>query len=86
MPKKSLATRLTPNNPIVIYKDSNNAPAISIRLENETLWLTQRQIAELFGVTKQAISQHINNIFSEGELDRESTIKFFLIVQNEGKK
>ena len=86
MPKKSLIKQLSPNNPIVIYKDSNNAPAISIRLENETLWLTQRQIAELFGVTKQAINQHINNIFSEGELDRESTIKFFLIVQNEGNR
>lgn len=74
------------NNPIVIYQDSSNSPAISIRLENETLWLTQRQIAELFGVTKQAINQHINNIFAEGELVKKSTIKFFLIVQNEGNR
>lgn len=86
MPKKSLATRLTPNNPIVIYKDSNNAPAISIRLENETLWLTQRQIAELFGVSVPTINEHIKNIFSEGELDKDSTIRKILIVQNEGKK
>lgn len=75
-----------PNNPVVIYQDSSGLPAISIRLENEMLWLTQRQIAELFGVTKQAINQHINNIFAEGELAKESTIKFFLIVKNEGNR
>ncbi|WP_220271888.1 virulence RhuM family protein [Helicobacter sp. MIT 01-3238] len=86
MPKKSPVTQLMPNNPIVIYQDSSDSPSISIVLENETLWLTQRQIAELFGVTKQAINQHINNIFAEGELAKKSTIKFFLIVQNEGNR
>lgn len=74
------------NNPIVIYQDSSNSPAISIRLENETLWLTQRQIAELFGVDKSTISRHIANIFSEGELLPHSTIAKIAIVQNEGNR
>lgn len=74
------------NNPIVIYQDSSNSPAISIRLENETLWLTQRQIAELFGVDKSTISRHIANIFSEGELLPHSTIAKIAIVQNEGSR
>lgn len=83
MPKKLKANS---DNPIVIYQDSKNTPAISLLLEDDTLWLTQRQIAELFGVTKQAINQHINNIFEEEELSKSSTVKFFLIVQNEGNR
>ena len=71
-------------NPIIIYQDSANNPAINIRLENETLWLTQRQIAELFGVDKSTISRHIKNIFEEGELAANSTIAIFAIVQSEG--
>lgn len=86
MPKKSPVTQLTPNNPIVIYQDSSDSPAISIRLENETLWLTQRQIAELFNVDKSTISRHIANIFSEGELSPYSTIAKIAIVQNEGSR
>ncbi len=83
MPKK---LKVDSDNPIVIYQDSKNNPAISLLLEDDTLWLTQRQIAELFGVTKQAINQHINNIFEEEELSKSSTVKFFLIVQNEGNR
>lgn len=73
-------------NPIIIYQDSANNPAINIRLENETLWLTQRQIAELFGVDKSTISKHIKNIFEEGELIPNSTIAIFAIVQSEGNR
>ena len=78
--------KLLQNNPIVIYQDSSNSPAISIVLENETLWLTQRQIAELFCVDKSTISRHIANIFSEGELLPHSTIAKIAIVQNEGNR
>lgn len=73
-------------NPIIIYQDSANNPAINIRLENETLWLTQRQIAELFGVSVPTINEHIKNIFKENELEKNSTIRNFLIVQNEGSR
>ncbi|WP_273212492.1 hypothetical protein [Helicobacter rodentium] len=50
-------------NPIIIYQDSANNPVINIRLENETLWLTQRQIAELFGVSVPTINEGFLNIF-----------------------
>lgn len=73
-------------NAIVIYQDSTNTPAISIKLENETLWLTQRQIAELFGVSVPTINEHIRHIFDEEELRKESTIRKFLIVQTEGNR
>ncbi len=73
-------------NPVIIYQDFTNAPVISVKLENETLWLTQKQIAELFGVDKSTISKHIKNIFEEGELMPNSTIAIFAIVQTEGNR
>lgn len=74
------------DNPIIIYQDSKNAPAISLLLEDDTLWLTQRQIAELFLVSVPTINEHIKNIFEEEELKKDSTIRKFLIVQNEGNR
>jgi len=72
---------------IVIYKttDTNNFQ-LEVRVENETVWLTQAQMVELFNSTKQNISLHINNIFKEGELEANSTAKEYLTVQQEGKR
>lgn len=83
MPKKLKANS---DNPIIIYQDSKNTPAISLLLEDDTLWLTQRQIAELFLVSVPTINEHIKNIFEEEELKKDSTIRKFLIVQNEGNR
>jgi prophage antirepressor-like protein len=69
---------------IVVYNDGELELKISVNDEN--IWLTQKQLAELFDVTKQNISLHINNIFKEKELDKNSTVKFFLIVQKEGSR
>lgn len=69
---------------IVVYNDGELELKISVNDEN--IWLTQKQLAELFDVTKQNISLHINNIFKEKELDKNSTVKFFLIVQKEGNR
>ena len=69
---------------IIIYQTESGSTKIDVRLENETVWLTQKNIAELFQTTKQNISLHIINIFEEGELKQESTVKNFLTVQNEG--
>jgi len=69
---------------LVIYNDGELELDVSI--EADTIWLTQKQIAELFEVTKQNISLHIINIFKEKELDSNGTVKFFLIVQQEGKR
>lgn len=67
---------------IVIYEDKDGKIDISVKLEGESAWLTQIQLADLFSSTKQNISRHINNIFDEGELTKEATVKKYLTVQN----
>ena len=73
-------------NEIIIYRPNEAAEHIEVRLENETVWLNQAQMAMLFGQTKQNISLHINNCFNEGELERFSTVKKSLMVRVEGKR
>lgn len=73
-------------NPIIIYESDSGALKIDVRIDSETVWLTQAQLADLFGTTKQNISLHVQNIFEEGELDRASTVKEYLIVQKEGSR
>lgn len=72
-------------NSIIIYQDSTNTPAISIKLENETLWLTQRQIAELFDKDRSVITKHIKNIFEEGELVENLVCAKFAHTASDGK-
>jgi len=71
---------------IVIYKDKNGEVEVEVKLEDETLWLSQKQIAELFGVSIPTINKHIKNIYKEEELSKDSTIRKFLIVRQEGKR
>lgn len=73
-------------NKIVIYQSEDGQTQIDVRLENDTVWLTQAQMAELFQKTPQNITMHIRNAYNEGELDKESTCKEFLQVQTEGKR
>ena len=73
-------------NNILIYQDKDGLTKIEVRLENETLWITQQKMAELFQTTKQNVSLHINNIYKEGELQELATVKDFLTVQHEGKR
>ena len=72
------------NNQIIIYEGGNGQPRIQVRIENETVWLTQAKLAELFGVTPQNITIHLKNIFAEKELDEIQTCKDSLQVQKEG--
>ncbi|MBD3796032.1 MAG: virulence RhuM family protein [Arcobacter sp.] len=69
---------------IVVYNDGELELKVSVN--EDTIWLTQKQLVELFEVTKQNISLHINNIFKEDELNKNSTVKFFLTVQQEGNR
>ena len=69
-------------NEIVLYKP-NDQLSLEVKLENETVWLSQQQMVILFDSTKQNISLHINNIFKEGELNKEATVKEYLTVQTE---
>ena len=71
---------------IVIYTSSDGKVNLDTRLEHETIWLTQKQIAELFGVKTPAINKHLNNIYAEGELKKEPTISILEIVQKEGNR
>ena len=69
---------------LVVYNDGELELKVSV--DSETIWLTQKQIAEVFGGTKQNISLHINNIYKEKELDKSSTVKYYLTVQKEGNR
>src|SRR6056297_2220304 len=69
---------------IIIYDPGKGGVKLNVRLENETVWLTQQMMAELFQTTKQNISLHIQNVIKEGELDSRATVKDFLTVQKEG--
>lgn len=72
------------DNEIIIYEGEGGKPRIQVRLDGETVWLTQAQLAELYNTTKQNISSHIKNILVEGELGEESTVKKYLTVRTEG--
>lgn len=71
---------------IILYTTDGGNVAVSVRFEDEDFWMTQKAIGELFDTTTANINIHIKNILAEEELDAESTIKDFLIVQSEGKR
>lgn len=72
------------NSQIIIYQTEDGQTKIDVRFDGETVWLTQKLLAELFGVTTPTINEHIKNIYKEGELKESLTIRKFLIVQKEG--
>ncbi|MBQ7239494.1 MAG: virulence RhuM family protein [Bacteroidales bacterium] len=71
---------------IILYTTSDGVSKIEVTLQNDTVWLTLDQMAELFQRNKSTISRHIKNIFEEGELDSNSTVAFFATVQTEGNR
>ena len=73
-------------NTIILYQDDNDVTRVSVRFADEDLWLTQKQLAEIYDTTQENISMHIRNIYAEGELDGNRTNKKFLLVQTEGKR
>ncbi len=73
-------------NQIEIYQTKDKQTHVEVKFEEETLWLTQAQIVELFQTTKSNISEHTKHIFEEGELDLNQTVRKFRTVRTEGKK
>lgn len=69
---------------IIIYQTDDGDTKIDVRFEDETVWLTQQQLCELYKTSKSNISEHIKNIYDEGELTEEATVRNFRTVQNEG--
>ena len=74
------------NNQIIIYQTDDDQTQIDVRLENETVWLTQSQMAELFQTDRTSIVRHINKIYADDELDRDSTCAKIAQVQKEGQR
>lgn len=65
---------------IVLYRTADGGPALDVRLERESVWLTQAQMAELFGRERSVLTKHVNNVFKEGELDKESNVQILHIA------
>ena len=69
---------MSENNKIILYQDDNEIIRVSVRFSDEDLWLTQNQLAEIYCTTQQNISQHVDNIYKDGELTMEnSRFNFF---------
>jgi len=84
--KRSTSGEEAPSGPseLILYTTPDHQTRIEVRLESETVWLSQRQMAELFQKSVPTINEHIANIYEEGELDRDPTIRKSRIVQTEG--
>ncbi|MBQ8695623.1 MAG: hypothetical protein IJ513_08290 [Bacteroidaceae bacterium] len=72
-------------SPIVIYTSEDNIVSLDVKLENETVWLSQSQMALLYERDRTVVARHINNVFKEGELERESTCAKIAQVRKEGE-
>ena len=73
------------NGNIVVYVDDNGQPQVDVRFQDETVWLTQAQLVELYQSSKANVSEHIKNIFDEGELDKNSVVRKFRTTAADGK-
>lgn len=73
------------NGNIVVYVDDNGQPQVDVRFQDETVWLTQAQLVELYQSSKANVSEHIKNIFDEGELDKNSVVRKFRTTASDGK-
>ena len=74
------------NNEIVLFETEDRSVSLPVTVENETVWLSQAQMVELFQTTKQNVSLHVRNCFKEGELEEESVVKEYLTTALDGKK
>jgi len=75
-----------PNTNFLLYKTANGDVKVDVLLQNKTIWMPQKKMAELFDINVPAVSKHLNNIFESGELQKQATVSNLEIVQNEGKR
>ena len=71
---------------VILYQSEDGRTKLDVRLEGQTVWLSQKQLTELFGKAKGTISEHIKHIFEDGELESEATVRLFRTVQIEGER
>lgn len=76
----------SPKSEIILYQTEDGRTRIRCRFENETIWLTQALIAELFQKDVRTVNEHLANIYEEGELEADATIRKFRLVRREAKK
>ena len=74
------------NGNVIVYVDDNGKPQVDVRFQDETVWLTQAQLVDLYQSSKANVSEHIKNIFDEGELDQVATVRNFRTVRTEGDR
>src|SRR5690606_12737379 len=74
------------NSELILYTTPQGEVKLEVIVQDETVWLTQKAIGELFGVTKKTISEHFGNIYNSNELNREATVRKIRTVQNEGDR
>jgi len=74
-----------PNSALILYQTEDGRTRIQCRFENETVWLTQQHMAELFQTTKQNVGQHLKSLFAEGELVQDSVVKDSFTTAADGK-
>jgi hypothetical protein len=70
---------------VIVYVDDNGKPQVNVRFQDETVWLTQAQLVDLYQSSKANVSEHIKNIFDEGELDKNSVVRKFRTTASDGK-
>lgn len=75
-----------PGGDLLVYEAPNGSARGDVRLEPDTVWLTQRQVAELFNTTPESVVMHLKNVYSGGELKESATAKDLLVVRTEGKR
>lgn len=85
MPKHQITLR-DQTTEFLLYTAPNGAVKVEVLLADETIWLTQKRMAELFGVGVPAVSKHLDNIYESGELQREATVSVLETVQQEGTR
>ena len=71
---------------VALYQDADGEVRVQVRLDRETVWLTQRQMAEVFDSTPENVLMHLRNMFASGELEADATTKEFLSVRTEGRR
>ncbi|SHH13562.1 hypothetical protein SAMN05720766_107138 [Fibrobacter sp. UWH9] len=80
---KAVSANNGEKNEIIVYQPEGGEFHIEVRLDNDTVWLTQAQMAELFGKSVSVISRHISNVFEEGELEEKSNLHFLQIANSD---
>ena len=73
------------NGNVLVYVDDNGKSQVDVRFQDETVWLTQAQLVDLYQSSKANVSEHIKNIFDEGELDKNSVVRKFRTTASDGK-